>query len=115
MLLPAVAIAFAWLRAPRTEEGCARWQSYLKLSMPAWIFSATMTSLLFVWLHADQVGHIWGVMAALFCVSLVLSAVRVRFESVAASAMVHAGYNGFIFLAGLIATGGYRHLERMTK
>jgi hypothetical protein len=41
--------------------------------------------------------------------------VRVKTQSVAASAMVHATYNGFVFLATILATGGYRHLERMTK
>jgi hypothetical protein len=29
--------------------------------------------------------------------------------------MVHAAYNGFVFLTVLIATGGYRHLDRMLK
>jgi len=28
--------------------------------------------------------------------------------------MVHAAYNGLVFLTVLIFTGGYRHLDRMT-
>jgi membrane protease YdiL (CAAX protease family) len=51
----------------------------------------------------------------LFSVSLVLTVVRVQTQSVAASALVHAAYNGFVFLTVLIATGGYRHLDRMTR
>ena len=113
MLLPAFAIAFDWLRMPRTADGYALWRSGTEISRAAWILSAVLTSALFVWLHAQQVGYAWGVLAALFCVSLVLTAVRLRFDSVAASATVHAGYNGLIFLAGLVATGGYRHLDRM--
>lgn len=113
MLLPAFAIALDWLRTPRTADGYARWSSGIQISRVAWAFSAILTSALFVWLHAQQVGYAWGVLATLFCVSLVFTAVRLRFDSVAASAMVHAGYNGLIFLAGLLATGGYRHLDRM--
>ena len=113
MLLPAFAIACDWLRMPRTGDGYALWRSGTAISRVAWGFSAVLTSTLFVWLHAQQVGYAWGVLAALFCVSLVLTGVRLRFDSVAASATVHAGYNGLIFLAGLVATGGYRHLDRM--
>jgi hypothetical protein len=29
--------------------------------------------------------------------------------------MVHAAYNGFVFLTVLIVTGGYQHLDRMTR
>jgi len=51
----------------------------------------------------------------LFTVSLLLAFVRVKTGSVAASALVHGAYNGFVFLMVIIQTGGYRHLERMTK
>jgi len=115
MLLPAFAIAFDWLRMPRTAEGYLNWRSGVGISNAAWFISAALTSALFVWLHAQQVGYAWGVLAALYCVSLFLTAVRLRLQSVAASAMVHAAYNGLIFLAGLLATGGYRHLERMHR
>ncbi|HEY5057182.1 MAG TPA: CPBP family intramembrane glutamic endopeptidase [Acidobacteriaceae bacterium] len=115
MLLPAFAIAVDWLRIPRTAESYANWQSGVGISNAAWFISAALTSALFVWLHAQQVGYAWGVLAALYCVSLFLTAVRLRLGSVAASAMVHAAYNGLIFLAALLATGGYRHLERMHR
>ena len=44
-----------------------------------------------------------------------LTFVRIRLRSVAASALVHASYNFAVFLAAFIATGGYRHLERLPK
>jgi membrane protease YdiL (CAAX protease family) len=51
----------------------------------------------------------------LFSVSLLLTYVRVKTRSVAASAIVHSAYNAFVFLTVLLATGGYRHLDRMAK
>jgi membrane protease YdiL (CAAX protease family) len=85
------------------------------LSTDGLLFSAILSSVLFAWMHAPQVAHLWAALLGLFSISLVLSWVRVKTESVAASAMVHASYNGFVFLVTLIATGGYRHLERMTR
>jgi len=48
-------------------------------------------------------------------ISLLLTLVRVKTGSVAASVLVHGAYNGFVFLVVIIQTGGYRHLERMMK
>lgn len=114
-LLPAFAIAFDWLRAPRSEGGYVKWQASTRISPMAWTFSAVLTSVLFVRIHADQIGNVWGPLFVLFGVSLVLTVARITTRSVAASVMVHATYNGLIFLTALIATGGYRHLDRMTR
>ncbi len=114
-LLPAFAIAYDWLGLPRTEEARERWQATTTLSPVSLIFSAVLTSALFAGMHASQVAHAWAVLLVLFSISLVLTFVRVKTESVAASAMVHAAYNGFIFLTAVIGTGGYRHLEKMTQ
>lgn len=78
------------------------------------IFSAVLTSLLFALLHADQLAHSFAPLGLLFCVSLVLTFVRIKTGSVAASALVHASYNFVVFLAMFIATGGYRHLDKLT-
>ena len=56
-------------------------------------------------MHAQQVAHLWAALLVLFSVSLVLTFVRVKTQSVAASAMVHATYNGFVFLATLCGDG----------
>ncbi len=111
--LPALAIAYDWLCLPRTEAARVTWQSSNALTLPALIFSAVFTSILFALLHGQQTAFTWPVLALLFCVSLILTAVRVRLRSVAASTLVHASYNMTVFLAAFVATGGYRHLDRL--
>ncbi|MGD0797285.1 MAG: CPBP family intramembrane glutamic endopeptidase [Acidobacteriaceae bacterium] len=114
-LLPAFAIAYDWLSLPRTEEARLRWRTTTTLTVGAYAFSAVFTSVLFALIHAQQVSHLWAALLVLFSVSFLLSYVRVRTQSVAASAIVHSAYNAFVFLTVLLATGGYRHLDRMTK
>jgi len=114
-LLPAFAIAYDWLSLPRTEQARARWQATTTLSPAALIFSAVLTSLIFALLHTSQVAHLWNALLVLFAISLLLTWVRLKTGSVAASALVHGAYNGFVFLMVMVQTGGYRHLERMTQ
>lgn len=110
---PAFAIAYDWLSLPRTEAARDSWNATNALTNPALVFSAVLTSILFAMLHAQQIGFAWPILLLLFLVSLVLTFVRYRLRSVAASALVHASYNFAIFLLAFIATGGYRHLDRM--
>ena len=112
-LLPAFATAYDWLCLPRTEIALVTWQSSNSHTTPALIFSAVLTSVLFALLHGEQTAFTWPVLGLLFCVSLILTAVRIRLRSVAASTLVHASYNFIVFLAAFILTGGYRHLDRL--
>ena len=114
-LAPAFAIAYDWLSLPRTDYAHSRWQSTTTLSPLAFLFSAVVTSLLFALMHADQDAHVWAILLVLFGVSLVLTFVRVKTQSVAASALVHATYNGLVFVTILIASGGFRHLDRLSR
>ena len=114
-LVPAIAIAYDWLTLPRTPEARERWQTTTTLTPAALVFSALLTSVLFALMHATQVAHLWAALLVLFTISLVLTWVRVKTGSVAASVLVHGAYNFFVFLMVMIATGGYRHLERMAK
>ena len=114
-LVPACAIAYDWLSLPRTEQARTRWQTTATLTPAALIFSAVLTSLIFALLHATQVAQLWTALLVLFSISLLLTWVRLKTHSVAASALVHGAYNGFVFLMVLLQTGGYRHLERMTQ
>jgi uncharacterized protein len=114
-LLPSVAIAYDWLSLPRTPAAREFWHSNNKISTPALVFSAVFTSILFAALHGQQTAFTWPVLLLLFCVSLILSAVRIRLRSVLASTLIHASYNFTIFLTAFIATGGYRHLDRMSR
>jgi len=114
-LLPAFAIAYDWLALPRTEAAREAWNSSNRISRPAWAFSAVLTSILFAAVHGQQVGFAWPVLLLLFCVALVLSAVRLRLRSVLASTLIHASYNFTIFLTAFIATDGFRHLDKMAR
>jgi len=114
-LLPAFAIAYDWLSLPRTPMAQQHWQTTTSLSAAGLLFSSIVTSLLFALLHAQQLAHAWGALFVLFCVSLVLTFVRIRTRSVACSALVHACYNLSVFIALFIVTGGYRHLDRIAR
>ena len=114
-LLPAFAIAYDWLSLPRIPAAHERWKITTNLTTPALIFSAILSSILFALLHAEQLAHAWAALFVLFCVSLILTLVRVRTQSVASSILVHASYNFSVFLTLFLATGGYRHLERMAR
>ncbi len=113
-LVPAFAIACDWLSLPRTDEARMGWRRTTTLTTASLLFSAVLSSLCFAMLHAQQVAHLWAALLGLFSISLVLTFVRVKTQSVAASTLVHSAYNGFVFITVLFATGGYRHLDRMT-
>ncbi|MEO6807429.1 MAG: CPBP family intramembrane glutamic endopeptidase [Edaphobacter sp.] len=112
-LLPAFAIAYDWLSLPRTPAAYEQWHSNNKLTRPALVFSAVLTSIIFAAIHGFQTGFAWPVLCLLFCVSLVLCYVRLRLRSVVASTLIHASYNATIFAIAFIATGGYRHLDKL--
>jgi len=114
-LLPSLANAWEWCAhkwfhaAPRTVDasGHPNW------SRSAILFGTVLASIAFAMMHADQLDHAWAPLVALFVVSIVLSAVRLHFRSLAASVLVHSGYNGTLFLITFIATDGFRHLEKL--
>jgi uncharacterized protein len=114
-LLPAFAIAYDWLSLPRLPIAHERWRQTTNITTAAMVFSGILTSMFFALIHAQQLAHAWVAVFVLFCVSLVLTAIRVRAKSVAASALVHACYNLSVFVSIFIATGGFRHLERMAR
>jgi membrane protease YdiL (CAAX protease family) len=112
-LLPAFAIAYDWLSLPRTPAAYEQWHSNNKLTRPSLVFSAVLTSILFAALHGQQTAFTWPVLVLLFCVSLVLSYVRLRLRSVMASTLIHVSYNATIFIFAFIVTGGFRHLDKI--
>ena len=112
-LLPALATAYDWLILDRTPAALQRWETTTTNSMPALVFGALFSSLLFALVHGPQLEWTVGPVALLFGVSVVLAWVRVRTHSVACSVLVHLTYNLTIFLAALVATGGFRHLDRL--
>jgi hypothetical protein len=114
-LLPAFAIAYDWIALPRTPAARDLWNSSNKISYAAYAFSSVLTSILFAALHGQQISYTWPVLLLLFCVSLILSVVRLRLRSVLASTLIHASYNFTIFLTAFLATDGYRHLDKMAR
>ncbi|HXE07527.1 MAG TPA: CPBP family intramembrane glutamic endopeptidase [Acidobacteriaceae bacterium] len=112
-LLPAFAIAFDWVRLPRTPEAQRQWQTSRVISGAGMIFATILSSIFFAMMHFEQDAHLWVVMLVLFCVSVVLTAVRVKTGSVAASTLVHAAYNSFQLITLAVATGGFRHLDKI--
>ena len=114
-LLPALATAYDWLALERTPAGIARWKNSTFHSAPALVFAAIFSSVPFALIHAPQLSHAWGIVGVLCCVSLVLSFVRIRTHSLAASALMHATYNFTVFFTLLLYTGGFRHLDKLAK
>ncbi len=74
-----------------------------------------LTALLFGLLHATQLGFAWGPILIIFLVGVALTVVRAVSRSVASSFLVHVAYNGTLTVFTLIATGGFRHLERLNQ
>jgi membrane protease YdiL (CAAX protease family) len=118
-LLPAVAIAADYFTLPRTENAerdlaaLVRWRHSDRFVTNSLVFASVVTSLAFAAIHAPQLGYAWPAVALLFAVSLVLCYVRIRTQSLAATTVVHACYNASVFLALFVATGGYRHMDRI--
>jgi membrane protease YdiL (CAAX protease family) len=114
-LLPAVATAWDWMRekatgvAPRPldAEGNPVW------SKGAMIFSALAISVPFALMHSEQLGQAWGPLLLLYCISLILCAVRLGTRSLAASTTVHSLYNFLLFAVMFAQTGGFRHMDKM--
>lgn len=112
-LLPALATAYDWLALERSPAGLDRWQRSSMNSASALVFAAVVSSIPFALLHADQLSHAWGAVAVLYGVSLVLCFVRLRTHSLACSVLMHATYNFSLFAVILLATGGFRHLDKL--
>jgi uncharacterized protein len=73
-----------------------------------------LTALPFGLIHLPQYGWAWGAALVIFLVGVVCGAVRALTKSVAASFLVHVGYNGTQMLIAVVATHGFRHMEKAT-
>lgn len=77
--------------------------------------SILLTSVPFALLHSLQVSYAWAPVLLIGIVSVVLCIVRLRTNSLAASTLVHATYNFCLFGGMLIASDGFRHLEKLNS
>lgn len=71
--------------------------------------SVIVTGILFGAAHAAQLWGGWAQIGLLMCVGILLTYIRARAETVAASFLVHVTYNSTLFVMLLIGTGGLRH------
>ena len=78
------------------------------------VASILFTAVAFGLLHGAQLKYSWAVLV-IFLVGVILTTVRALTKSVAASFLVHVGYNGTLSVLLFIATGGFRHLERLNR
>jgi membrane protease YdiL (CAAX protease family) len=77
------------------------------------IMAVLLTALPFACIHIIEY-KAWAPVLIVFLVGVVLTVVRAKRQSVASSFIVHSIYNGIPVLATIIASGGYRHLEKLT-
>ncbi len=77
------------------------------------VWGVILTALPFALLHTFQFGNAWSAVLVIFIVGVVLTMVRAVTKSVAASFLVHVGYNGTLMLLAAAATGGFRHMEKL--
>jgi uncharacterized protein len=103
--------ALGVLVAPLVEETIFRGCIYPILAR-RWGMAASIlvTGVLFGTAHAAQLWPAFGQISLMMGVGIVLTYVRARTGTVAASYLVHLGYNTFIFATLFVATGGLRHL-----
>jgi hypothetical protein len=71
-----------------------------------------LAALPFALLHMQQYGYSWGILVLIFGVGLVCGIVRAVSGSVAASFLVHAGYNGAQMLIAASLTHGFTRMPK---
>ncbi len=76
------------------------------------LWGIVLTALPFGLIHLPQYGWAWGAALVIFLVGVVCGVVRAVTKSVGSSFLVHVGYNGTQMLIAVVATGGFRHMEK---
>ncbi|MDP9268607.1 MAG: CPBP family intramembrane metalloprotease [Acidobacteriota bacterium] len=111
-----VMLAFGVLVAPLVEELLFRGLLYPVLNRHLGVVAAlVLTSLGFALLHASQLALAWAPLLSLFLVGFALTLVRARFQSVAASTLVHMAYNATLLAILYLQTGGFRNMDALTR
>ena len=104
---------FAVTFGPFMEELFFRGLLYPVLARRMGVFwGVLLTAAPFAMMHMFQYGYAWGVVLLIFVMGIVVTIVRAATGSVAASFLVHVGYNATEMFLMMIATDGFRHMEK---
>ena len=86
------------------------------------VIAIVLTSVSFAAIHLPQLEdpHMplrssWGAIVIILLIGTVLTIIRALQKSVAAGVLVHIGYNGLTSILAMIATSGFRHMERLSQ
>lgn len=106
--------AFGVTLAPLLEELFFRGMLYPTMRRavgltPAVLFTATT----FAFIHGAQLGYAWAPLLSIFVVGVVFTLVREKTGSVAASFVMHCGYNLALFGMLWVASDHFQHLEKV--
>ena len=108
--------AFGITLAPLLEELFFRGMLYPVLRRSVGVRMAiVLTAIAFAFIHGAQLGYAWAPLVSIFVVGVVLTAVREWTNSVAASFLVHSGYNLALFATLWVGSDHFRHLELALK
>ncbi len=106
--------AFGITLAPLLEELFFRGMLYPLLRRGfGVVLAVVLTAAAFASIHGAQLGYAWGPILSIFVVGVAFTVTRVRAKSVAASFLMHVGYNSALFVLLWIASDHYRHLEKV--
>jgi membrane protease YdiL (CAAX protease family) len=105
---------FGTLVAPFCEELFFRGLLFpLLLRRLGMFIAVVITAALFALIHAAQLAHAWAAVSMLFVVGIVLTLVRARAHSLAASVLVHAGYNLALFALLYAGSAGFHDFKQL--
>jgi membrane protease YdiL (CAAX protease family) len=106
--------AFGTTMAPLLEELFFRGLLYPVLRRRMGLTVAVLlTALGFAAIHSFQLGYAWAPLLSIFIVGVVFTVIRERKKSVAASFLMHCGYNFTLFSMLWFATDHFRHLDKV--
>jgi len=106
--------AFGLTLAPLMEEVFFRGLLYPVLRRATGLFAAVLlTAAAFAAIHSMQLGYAWAPLVSIFVVGVVFTVTRERRTSVAASFLMHCGYNFTLFSMLWFASDHFRHLEKV--
>ena len=108
--------AFGVTLAPLLEELFFRGMLYPVLRRGFGVKAAVLvTAGAFASIHSAQLGNAWGPLLSIFVVGVVFTLVRERTDSVAASFLMHCGYNFALFATLWLGSDHFRHLEKVAN